>query len=163
VNDLCGSAKESGEVVGVPTGAFLRFFRLMVGFAEDSRLSAVCLMTATFCGPKPVRSRARSSWKTTSSTQCSRFSMPQWPRTARAKASASDGVPFGLAADHAEHGEAGKHRLARVAAVGEQPINVVTDGVLAGLDPVMRAIDRLAALQRGVLWWIDSYQSIPEA
>lgn len=36
-------------------------------------------------GPEAVCNLERSSWKTTSSTQCNRFSMLQWARTAAAK------------------------------------------------------------------------------
>ena len=42
------------------------------------------LTAAMFAGPLLVRRRMRSSWKTTSMTQCRRFSTCQWARTAAA-------------------------------------------------------------------------------
>src|SRR3954447_22977099 len=60
-----------------------RFLSEMAGLAWRSRFIAMCFTTAMLAGPWPVRSRARSSLNTTSRTQCSRFSIPQWPRTAR--------------------------------------------------------------------------------
>src|SRR3954463_10027090 len=123
----------------------------------------MCLTTAMFAGPWPVRRRARSSRNTTSSTQCSRFSMPQWPRAARAKVQAGVelggaeivaplpldlAVPLGLALDHAEHGQPGEGDLARVAPVREQPADLVADRVAAGLDPAVLASDGRASLDR---------------
>ena len=37
-----------------------------------------------FCEPWPLRRRDKSSWKVTSSVQCSLFSIPRWPRPASA-------------------------------------------------------------------------------
>ena len=136
--------------------------RLCFPGTARSRFTAMCLTTAMFAGPWPVRSRARSSWKTTSRTQCSRFSMPQWARTARAKLAGVEpgggqivaplpldlAAALGLALDHADHGEAGKGDLARVAPVREQPGHVVADGVPADLDPAVVAVDRLEGVER---------------
>src|SRR3954454_15080803 len=121
----------------------------------------MCLTTAMFAGPWPVRSRARSSRKTTSKTQCSRFSMPQGPyRAGEARRVERGGgevvAPFpldlaaalGLALDHAEHGQTGKGALAGVAPAGEQPGHVVADGVAADLDPSVVAVGGLEGVER---------------
>ena len=50
--------------------------------AARSLLKANLRTSAMFCAPWPLRTRDRSSWKVTSSVQCSVFSMPQWPRMA---------------------------------------------------------------------------------
>jgi hypothetical protein len=52
--------------------------------AWRSRLIAMCRTMAMLAGALSFRRRARSSWNTTSSTQCKRFSMCQWVRTTRA-------------------------------------------------------------------------------
>jgi hypothetical protein len=62
-----------------------------------------------------------------------------------------DLVPaFGFAADHADHGEAGKDRLHRIAAVGEQPNNLMADSMPPGFDPAMIGVDRSGASELGV-------------
>ena len=117
----------------------------------------MCLTVAMFSGPWPVRRRARSSWKTTSMTQCRRFSMPQWARTAWAKVAASswaeaevvapgDGglaVALDLGLDHGDGGEAGEARLAGEAAIGDEPVDVVADGMTAHLDAAVVAVGGL--------------------
>ena len=64
---------------------FLRPFMLALSLMFRLRLRLICLMAALFAGPLSVFRRLRASWKTTSMTQCSRFSMCQWARTAVAK------------------------------------------------------------------------------
>ena len=55
--------------------SLMDFFSL----AARTRLSAKWRTTAMFLAPNPFRNRDRSSLKVTSSTQCSRFSMPPVP------------------------------------------------------------------------------------
>ena len=108
----------------------------------------MCLIVAMFCGPLSVRRRIRSSWKTTSSTQCRRFSIPQWARTARARSCGPGGkrgqqeapreggyaIAFDLRFDHGDRFQAGEARLAGGAAWRLQPTRVMADPVAAGLD-----------------------------
>ncbi len=54
---------------------------------------------------------------------------------------------FPLTFDHAQSGEAGKLELSRIATIGEQPIDLVADGVAAGLDPAVIGVDGLAPLE----------------
>src|SRR4051812_32841626 len=120
----------------------------------------MCLTMAMFSGPWPVRKRARSSWKTTSMTQCRRFSTPQWARTAWAKVGASRradeksrreiisaregrlAAPLHLGLDHGDGGKARKARLAREAAIGREPGHVMADNVAPDLDAAMVAVGR---------------------
>lgn len=120
----------------------------------------MCLTMAMFSGPWPVLRRARSSWKTTSSTQCRLFSTPQWSRTALAKVLASrggrreivaprhgrlaGGLDLGL--DHGDGRRGGEAGLARRAPVGAQPFDVAADAVSAGLDAAMVADDSFEAV-----------------
>lgn len=69
-----------------------RTLRLCFSLGARRRFMAIWRMVAMFCGPAPERSRLRSSWKTTSSIQCSRFSTCQWHRTAWANSLASCGM-----------------------------------------------------------------------
>src|SRR3954470_11914253 len=55
---------------------------------------------------------------------------------------------LGGALDHADHGEAGKCDLARVAPVGEQPGDVAADRVAADLDPAVPSVGRLEGVER---------------
>ena len=82
---------EEGVVV-VPAEGLRRTLRLALSGISLTMLMAAWRMVAMLAGPLPVLSRIRSSWKTTSITQCSRFSIPQWARTATAKAWAERGA-----------------------------------------------------------------------
>jgi hypothetical protein len=57
--------------------------------AARRRFKAKCRTTAMLRAPKPLRRRDWSFLKVTSRTQCTRYSMPQWPRTAWAARAAS--------------------------------------------------------------------------
>src|SRR5271165_3323106 len=66
---LCG-------LVGRRQGLTGRFGGSLNGGAALSLLKANLRMSAMFFAPWPLRTRDRSSWKVTSSVQCSVFSMP---------------------------------------------------------------------------------------
>jgi hypothetical protein len=51
VNTLVDPPDDGCEIVPVPSSVFSTVSRLIVGFALDTRLSAACWMTTTFCGP----------------------------------------------------------------------------------------------------------------
>src|SRR5215212_2056460 len=122
---------------------------------------AMCLMMAMFSGPYPVRKRARSSWKTTSMIQCSRFSTPQWARTARAKVGASrraderwsrrarvvlpprstSASTMAMAARPGTRGLPGKRRSVERQATSE-PGHVMADDVAPDLDAAMVTVGR---------------------
>ena len=109
------------------------------------------MTAAMFAGPLSVLRRIRSSWKTTSITQCSRFSTCQWARTAVAKrlaesfAEDKETAPFDrefslaldLSFDHSDHGEASEAPLAGKAPVTFEPVDLAADGVSSGLNPAM--------------------------
>src|SRR4051812_47346478 len=126
---------------------------------------AMCLKMAMFSGPKPVRKRARSSWKTTSMTQCSRFSMPQWARTAREgrgvegyrgqiEAAREGGLaaPPHLGLDHG--GEVWKAGLSGKTAIGREPSHVVADEVTPDLDAAVVAVGGGVAIE-AVGWSLE--------
>ena len=54
---------------------------------------------------------------------------------------------FPLTFDHAQSGEAWKFELSGIATIGEEPADLVADGMAAGLDPAVIGVDRLAALE----------------
>lgn len=127
----------------------------------------MCLTTAMFCGPAPVLSLARSSWKTTSSTQCNRFSICQWARTAAAKLLASSlaeqivappALDLSAVLDprfnHADHREMGEARLTGVAPVGPEPSDVVADAVAALFEAAMVGIGCLVRRLDQISWRI---------
>ena len=58
---------------------------MFVAPARRRMLMAVLRSAAMMCGAAPARVWERSSSKVTSRTQCSRFSMPQWPCTQAAR------------------------------------------------------------------------------
>lgn len=108
----------------------------------------MCLIVDMFLGPLLMRRRIRSSWNTTSSTRCSRFSMPPVGADgARGKggiegkggeeeAARNGGLAaaFGAGPGHGDGLEAGEARLSGGAAVTVQPGHVMTDPVAAGLN-----------------------------
>ena len=55
--------------------------RASAGPVLDTGFSASFRSKARFSAPCPFRFRAWSSLQVTSNTPCSRFSIPQWPRT----------------------------------------------------------------------------------
>ncbi len=63
-------------------------------------------------------------------------------------------IALGLALDHADGGEAGKAELSRMAAVGEQPVHVMANRVLAGFDAAVIGIDGLAVPDVQTDGWI---------
>src|SRR6516164_3625334 len=121
------------------------------------RFMVMWRMTAMFRGPFPVRSLTRSSWKTTSRTQCRRFSTPQWARNPKAKTSASSlaeteiiaalagfgAVSLDAGFDHRDHRQMGKARLAGISTVGDEPVDMVADEMAALFDPAMVGVGRL--------------------
>ena len=58
---------------------------MLVAPVRRNKLMAVLRSVAITWGAFPVRTWERSSSKVTSRTQCSRFSMPQWPWTYAAR------------------------------------------------------------------------------
>lgn len=115
--------------------------------------------TAMFCGPDPVRRRTRSSWKTTSRTQCRRFSTCQWARTAAAKVLASSlteevvapfalcpSVALDLGLDQADHRQMGHVRLVGIAAVRGEPGDVVTDADTAAFEATVVVVEGLVGV-----------------
>src|SRR3954453_22586634 len=93
LKDLGCLADEGFEVAWVPSGELAAVFEACgwrgLSHEVPGHVRVMGLTMAMFSGPWPVRKRASSSWKTTSMTQCRRFSTPQWARTARAKDRAS--------------------------------------------------------------------------
>jgi hypothetical protein len=77
------------EVVEVPAGEIESVFEAGIGCGVAEEVEGHVFDHGDVSGAVPVRSLARSSWKTTSSTQWSRLSMVQCARTARAKAAVS--------------------------------------------------------------------------
>src|SRR5208282_5482917 len=69
-----------GGLVGRRQGLTGRLGGSLKGGAARSLLKANLRTSAMFCAPWPLRTRDRSSWKVTSSVQCSVFSIAQWPR-----------------------------------------------------------------------------------
>src|SRR3954453_16700704 len=50
-------------------------------------------------------------------------------------------VSLGLTRHHADGGQSGEAELARIAAGGEQPVDIMADCMAAGLDPAVFAVD----------------------
>ena len=118
-----------------------------------SHLSADDLGSPT---PITISAGLRSSWNTTSSTRCRRFSACQWQRTARANRQASrarEGCRSRLVAPPRSTSAStmamartpGKLGAAGVAAGGVEPSHVVADPVAADLDPAVVAVGNLKA------------------
>ena len=71
-----------GGFLGFRQGLAGRFAGFSGSGAALSLLIANFRTSAMLCAPWPLRRRDKSSWKVTSSVQCSLFSIPQWPRPA---------------------------------------------------------------------------------
>jgi hypothetical protein len=71
----------------IPTGVELFAF----DFSRRNKFNASRRNVARFSAACPARARLWSSRKHTSNTQCSLFSTPQCPRTARANVSTATG------------------------------------------------------------------------
>src|SRR5208337_3152767 len=69
-----------GGLVGRRQGLTGRLGGSLKGGAVLSLLKANLRTSAMFWAPWPLHTREKSSWKVTSSVQCSVFSIPQWPR-----------------------------------------------------------------------------------
>ena len=82
-----GAGQERREVVGRPGRRGSVSWRCCRGgVLLAQQIEGEVAQMAKFSAAWPTRTRLSSSRKATSSTQCRRFSMPQWPRTARASA-----------------------------------------------------------------------------
>src|SRR5215203_6945589 len=102
--------------------------------------------------------RRRSSWAAAGSLRMSTCLMPaqfgaSQPHLKTMRAGSiitafalEPAIPLAGAFDHGDHGEIGEAWLTGIAAVGEQPVCLMTDGVAPGLDPAVVGIDGLVGL-----------------